>query len=78
MVVLSFHGMSGMTQAFGMFTGVAMGIGSVFMRVTVIARMGVLCSWVAGGGERDRDRDLEPDRERECVLWRVGFISGDV
>ena len=68
MVVLSFHGMSGMTQAFGMFTGVAMGIGSVFIRVTVVARMGVLFSRVAGGGERDRDRDLERDRECRCVL----------
>ena len=58
MVVLSFHGMSGITHAFGMFTRVAMGVGIVFIRVMVVARMGVLFSRVAGGGERDRDRDL--------------------
>jgi len=51
MVELSFHGMSGMTQAVGMFVGVD----SVLM--TVVARMGVVCSWVAGGGDRDRDLD---------------------
>ena len=68
MVELSFHGMSGMTQAVGMFVG----IDSVL--ITVVARMGVVCSWVAGGGERDRDRDLERDRERRCVLWCIGAI----
>ena len=43
---LSFHGMSGMTQALGMFVGVD----SVL--ITVVARKGVVCSWelVVGSG----------------------------
>ena len=72
MVELSFHGMSGMTQASGM----SVGVDSVL--IIVVARMGVVCSWVAGGGERDRDRDLDRDRERRLVLWRIGAISGNV
>ena len=40
MVELSFHGMSGMTQAIGMLTGVSVGIDSVL--ITVVARMGVV------------------------------------
>ena len=84
MVELLFYGMSeGNIQACGMVVRLVVGIGGLVMGVEsalmiVVARMGVVvCSWLAGGGEwdrerdRERDLDLERERERECNLCGV-------
>ena len=75
-VVLLFHGMSGITQAYGMVIGVAMGMGEMATR-TLVAGIG----WdlgVSGGGdlERERDLDLGSGGVRTRDRWVCGLVRG--